>query len=429
MKILHINTYSTGGAATAAIRLHLALLKSGYNSKILFLSGTGSIENGYYWNVQEKVAIKKGFPVRFTEKIERIVQEILPYRFKRRNISKNSITPTVEIFTSPISNFSIDEHELVKEADVIQLHWVADFLNWKDFFEKVKKPIFWYFHDMNPILGGVHYSDDLKNIQNSYLENKELLFNQIKENSLASANSINIQCDSNWLTMETVKSGRFSIAKNIETIHYSLDFDIFYPLEKIGLKKYLGIDLDYTVILFGCENIRNKRKGLDLLIDALNLIKDKKKIMLCTFGSGFDLKHETKDKFLIKNFGKIDNLDLQRLVYSVADFFIIPSRQEAFGQTALESLACGTPVVGFNTGGIPDIILDEVNGLLAEKVTSKDLKDNIVRLIEDKELLYKLTQASRNSVTMRFSQERQVKAFVKRYSEQLNNTKKLLGNV
>lgn len=428
MKILHINTFSTGGAATAAIRLHRALLKRGYNSKILFLSGTGSIENGYYWNVQEKVAFKKSFPIRFSEKTERIIQEILPYRFKRRNKVENIRKPNVEIFTSPISDYSIDKHELVKEADLIQLHWVADFLNWRDFFEKIKKPIFWYFHDMNPILGGVHYSDDLKKIQNSYLEKKEILFNQIKVNSLASACNINIQCDSNWLTKETVKSGRFAIAKNIETIHYSLDFDIFYPLEKINLKKYLGVGLDYKVILFGCDNIQNERKGFDLLVEALNLIEDKKNIMLCTFGSGFDLKLLTKGEFLIKNFGKINNLDLQRLIYSVADFFIIPSRQEAFGQTALESLACGTPVIGFNTGGIPDIIEDEVNGLLVKKITAEDLKTKITRLIDDNELLSNLTKASRNSVLTKFSQEKQVKAFVNLYSEQFNNIKKLSEN-
>lgn len=423
MKILHISTYSNGGAATAAIRLHQALLKSGYDSKILFLKGTGTIENGYYWNIHEKVKIKKSFPIRFSKKIERILQEILPYRFKRRYKSENLIMPDVEIFTSPISEFLIEEHELLKEADVIQLHWVSDFLNWKDFFEKVTKPIFWYFHDMNPILGGVHYSDDLKRIQGSEIQKREIQFNRIKDDSLIKARNLSVQCDSDWLTKETLKSGRFVNVKNVETIHYSLDFDVFYPLDKEITKKNLGINSNYTLILFGCENLQNQRKGLDLLIAAINSIEEKKKIILCTFGSGLDLLHETGGDFIIKNFGKINNLDLQRIVYSVADFFIIPSRQEAFGQTALESLACGTPVIGFNTGGIPDIIENEVNGLLVDKITSKDLKDNIVRLIEDKELLYKLTQASRNSVKMKFSQEKQAKAFVKRYYEQLNKTK------
>ena len=423
MKILHINTYSTGGAATAAIRLHQALLKSGYDSKILFLKGTGTIENGYYWNIKEKVAIKKSFPIRFSKKIKRIVQEILPYRFKQRYKSDNLIMPDVEIFTSPISEFVIEEHKLLKEADVIQLHWVSDFLNWKDFFEKVTKPIFWYFHDMNPILGGVHYSDDLRRIQGSEIQKREIQFNRIKEDSLIKVRNLSIQCDSDWLTKETLKSGRFVNVKNVETIHYSLDFDVFYPLDKETIKKNLGVNSNYTVILFGCENLQNQRKGLDLLIAAINSIEEKKNIILVTFGSGLDLLHETGGEFIIKNFGKINNLDLQRIVYSVADFFIIPSRQEAFGQTALESLACGTPVIGFNTGGIPDIIENEVNGLLVDKITSKDLKDNIVRLIEDKELLYKLTQASRNSVKMKFSQEKQAKAFVKRYYEQLNKTK------
>lgn len=423
MKILHINTYSTGGAATAAIRLHQALLDNGFDSKILFLKGSGTIENGVYWEMTEKATIKTALPKRLWSKIGRIIKEILPYRYLRKNKTVNSEIPEIEIFTSPTSIFSLDEHPLVKDADILQLHWVADFLNWESFFKKITKPIFWYFHDMNPILGGLHYSDDLLKIQGSELQNLENQFNRIKENSLINASNLSIQCDSNWLTAETIKSRRFNNANYIETIHYSLDFSVFYPLHKETIKKSLGISSDYTVILFGCENLQNNRKGLDLLIEAINAIEKKKKIILCTFGSGLDLFHETEGEFLIKNFGKINNLDLQRIVYSVADFFIIPSRQEAFGQTALESLACGTPVVGFNIGGIPDIIEHEVNGLLVSSITSKDLKENIVRLIDDKELLYKLTQASRNSVETKFSQEKQINAFVMRYSEQFKKIK------
>jgi len=420
LKILHINTYSTGGAATAAIRLHQALLKSGYDSKILFLKGSGTIHNAYYWDITEKVIYKKSLLIRLSEKIKRIVKEILPYRFQPKRKNENLKMPDVEIFTSPISEFSIEEHPLVKEADVVQLHWVADFINWKSFFLKINKPVFWYFHDMNPILGGAHYSDDLVKIRGTEIQNRENNFNRIKEDALEKVINLSVQCDSDWLTKETLNSGRFLNANNVETIHYSLDFDIFYPLEKDMVKEILGINLDYTVILFGCENLKNRRKGLDLLLEAINSIKEKEKIILCTFGNGLDLLSEIGDDFIIKNFGKINNLDLHRIIYSVADFFIIPSRQEAFGQTALESLACGTPVIGFNTGGIPDIIENEVNGLLVYEITSKDLKDSIVRLIEDKELLDRLTQASRKSVEMKFSQEKQVEAFIKRYSEQLN---------
>lgn len=423
MKILHINTNSTGGAATAAIRLHKALLKQGHDSKMLFLRGTGLIENGFYWDFPNKVAIKESLSKRISKKISRILREFLPYRFQKRNRPIIWNNAEVEIFTSPITDFHIHEHPLVKDADIIQLHWVADFLNWESFFKNITKPVFWYFHDMNPILGGLHYSNDLLKIPNSELENLEKKFNSIKENSLLSIKNLCIQCDSNWLKREVIKSGRFVNAKYIETIHYSLDFTVFYPLDKQNIKKNLGINSDYTVILFGCENLQNKRKGLDLLIEAIKLLEQKKKIILCTFGGGVDVSNEIGGKFIIKNFGKITNPELQRIIYSTADFFIIPSRQEAFGQTALESLACGTPVIGYNVGGIPDIIMDEVNGLLVDNITARGLQESILRLIEDKELLNKLTNASRNSVELKFSQEKQSDALVMKYSEQLNKIK------
>lgn len=418
MKILHINTYSSGGAATAAIRLHEALLLQGYDSHFLFLKGTKKIRNGHYWNLPIHQPVqKKSFQNKVHGYFKKLIRAALPDFFFLPKRHTEKPVPKIEIFTSPVTPFAIEEHQMVKGADVIQLHWVADFLNWNSFFKNIDKPIFWYFHDMNPILGGLHYNDDLTRIKDSNFQNKEIHYNQIKENSILHAKNLRVQCDSNWLTKETLRSGRFSSAKSVDTIHYSLDFARFYPLEKENVKKILGIDSNYTVILFGCENLQNKRKGLRLLIRALNSIEEKENLILCTFGSGIDLLNETGGKFKIKNFGKIYSLDIQRMIYSAADFFIIPSLQEAFGQTALESLACGTPVIGFNTGGIPDIIENEVNGLLVENITSEDLKGEILRLIADKYLLNKLTQASRKSVEIKFSQEKQVKAFLKLYEK------------
>ena len=158
MKILHLTSSHTGGAGIAALRLHKMLLIYGVQSS--FLSKTlHDIENSCF-------KIDNVYPA--TSRIKTIYRNVLeratPYSGsnskKSLQLLKNK-PKGFELFTFPYSNLFVEECSLVKEADIIHLHWIADdFINYKTFFPSIKnKAIVWTFHDMNPFTGGCHHAD------------------------------------------------------------------------------------------------------------------------------------------------------------------------------------------------------------------------------------------------------------------------------
>ncbi|MDH5382534.1 MAG: glycosyltransferase, partial [Cyclobacteriaceae bacterium] len=174
MKIIHLTTSTSGGAGIATVRLHHALLECGVNSSILCLKST--------WPFPRNV-------IQYTESNPLVKR--LWYRLKRL-IFKNSVqvygskaamlSSQMEIFTLPYSNFKPEKHPSIISADIIHLHWVAGFIDYLSFFRSINKPVVWTFHDMNPFLGGVHYTGDLLN-QTPELAKLEKKFQSEKRHS------------------------------------------------------------------------------------------------------------------------------------------------------------------------------------------------------------------------------------------------------
>ena len=173
MKILHINTATTGGAATAAIRIHEGMVNQGLNSHFLSLSHSDKfIPNHHIYNGPIK-KIKPDYPVLsfknwLKEKLSRTYSTALDAFNKKQNENKKFTTPkvvnsfnTFSLFSYPETLYDITKLQIYKEADIIHLHWVAEFLDYPSFFKNNKKPIVWTMHDMNPIMGGFHYRNDL----------------------------------------------------------------------------------------------------------------------------------------------------------------------------------------------------------------------------------------------------------------------------
>lgn len=117
--------------------------------------------------------------------------------------------------------------------------------------------------------------------------------------------------------------------------------------------------------------------------------------------------------------GRIDSPELLSLIYSAADIFVIPSLQEAFGQTALEALACGTPVVGFRVGGIPDMVRSGVTGVLAEPANVTDMAEKIRWMAKHPEERIRMGSNARNMVEREFSLSTQAGKYVELYKSLL----------
>ena len=126
------------------------------------------------------------------------------------------------------------------------------------------------------------------------------------------------------------------------------------------------------------------------------------------------------DRFPHLHLGYVSEDRFLSIIYSAADVFAIPSLQEAFGQTALESMACGTPVVGFNVGGIREVVLDGVTGLLVPVRDSSALQGAIGKLLSSASLRAQLASNCRKIAAEEYSLEIQAKRYVELYQQLLS---------
>ncbi|WP_158838009.1 glycosyltransferase [Polaribacter sp. L3A8] len=379
MKVLLVNTYDRGGAANACIRLHKGLLQEGMESNVLLRTASKNIPFTYVASPIDK-QVKHSIYKKIKLKATKILKELKLLKVKPQKTNKFLINrdARLEMFSYPNSNFDITESELYKEADIINLHWVSNFLDYASFFKKNKKPVIWTLHDMNPFTGGEHYLEDFLGIDESgkpkkrsvtEIEKKEFLKNlKIKKEALQNVSNLHIVTLCTWMSEEVKKSELF---KNypIHLIPNGLDTTIFKPIDQKYSREVLGLPQDKKIVLFVSDSISNNRKGFVFLKNALELVK-RKDVILCAIGR----KNENlKEDNNIIELGVIHDERLMSVVYNAVDVFVIPSLMDNLPNTAIESLLCGTPVIGFPKGGITDIIEHGVNGYLTEDISVKSL--------------------------------------------------------
>ncbi len=385
LKVLLINTYDNGGAANACIRLHQGLLNQGVDSKLLLLHKTKEIENSYLFI--NKTSLNHLSSSYYFKRIQQKIAKkwnltfLMPKSCKKELFFKNRAAG-LELFSFPESNYDITSFSLYQEADVINLHWVAGFLDYKSFFKKNKKPVIWTLHDMNPFTGGEHYVEMIHGIDDQGKPIKRNVLNIEKScakenlddkiNSLAPFKSLSIVAPSKWLQSEAGKSELFKTRK-VNLIPYGLDVNTYTYRDKSFARELYRIPLHKKVILFVADSISNSRKGYVYLKRALEKL-DRADIILCSIGKD---KPVLESHIEIRHLGSISDERIISLVYSLADVFVIPSLMDNLPNTVLESLLCGTPVIGFPVGGIPEMIEHGENGLITKEVSVDSLKEAI----------------------------------------------------
>jgi glycosyltransferase involved in cell wall biosynthesis len=172
----------------------------------------------------------------------------------------------------------------------------------------------------------------------------------------------------------------------------------------------LRIPADRPVVCFAATFLNDERKGMRQLIEAVQ--QSPLRPFLLTWG-------QTQPRGLGEldhvHLGPISNEDFMALAYNAADVFVMPSLQEAFGQTALEAAACGVPVVAFEAGGIPDIVVNDENGLLAPTGDVQRLGAAIHRVLQDKDLARRLGEGGRSRALDNFSMEANAEKYARLY--------------
>jgi glycosyltransferase involved in cell wall biosynthesis len=172
-------------------------------------------------------------------------------------------------------------------------------------------------------------------------------------------------------------------------IPYGVDHTTFRPKNTKNLRQKLGIPEAHDVILFVAQSTKNRRKGFRFLVGSLNKI-NVEGITLVSVGSN---EPSIPGSMPHIHAGQIESDVKLAEFYSMASIFVIPSRQDNLPNTVLESMACGTPVVGFDAGGIPDMVRPSETGWLAEAGSVQRMRDAIeAALANEKERKRKATR-------------------------------------
>lgn len=386
MKILLINTDDAmGGAAIACLRL-LNTLNQTEGIEATMLVQEKKRNNPNVKAIAETWLQKKLAFARF-------VQERLFFKFQEKN-------KEIRFAFSPAnSGIDISENPLVQEADIIHLHWINfGFLSLKSLEKlfQLKKPIVWTLHDMWAFTGGCHHSGDCENFQNScgncvqYIKNssptdlsnkvweqKSAIFNHSLR--LRSGNGTAIVGCSQWLTNRAKKS---SLLKNfsVKAIPNPLDINLFSPQNKVDARKKLGLPTDKKLILFVAAKVSVIWKGFSYFQASLEILKAQnshnKDIELVVLGES-DTETIEKLPFKAHALGRISDVNKIVSIYSAADVFVTSSIQENLPNTIMEAMACGTPAVGFEVGGIPEMIEYPNTGFLAKYKSAESLAEGI----------------------------------------------------
>ncbi len=385
MRVHFFNTTLHGGAAIGAMRQFDSILRQ--NVEGTFYSRDANFESSDYATYNPWLHLGLGKKVFKWLAVRNHYRHIEAHTAKLRNVYEK-FTPAQLPYVTPYPG---------QVPDIVHLHWISDWLDFPSFFASipVHVPIVWSLHDMFPFTGGCHYNWGCEKFKTSCHHCPQLTFpaeNDLSAKGFATkmkvfANrKLYVLANSNWMAQKAKESSLFVNARSIEALHLPIDAAMYRPMSKAECKTKLGIAPDTLVIAFGAERVSNYRKGFDLLIEALRHVDTgNKKVQVLYFGHQ-SIELEASSPLPVTALGFVSSGYRQAEVYNAADVFVVPSREEAFGQTALESIASGVPVVGFRVGGLPDVVINEETGLLAAETTALALADKLSRLLVDTKL-------------------------------------------
>ncbi|MCU0490244.1 MAG: glycosyltransferase family 4 protein [Chloroflexaceae bacterium] len=401
MKVVHLNTFdSAGGAAIAAHRLHVGLQQQGVDSHMLVLDKHGDDPS-----------------------VQRLSLNRAPWRSLSRRRQQASIArdaaaygqsrPTgYEIFSDDRTEYGPELVQQLHSCDIVHLHWVAHMLDYRSFFRTVpqRTPVVWTLHDMNPFTGGCHYdhgcgkfvsrcgacpqlgSTHHNDLSAQVWKRKQQALTQVDKRRL------HLVAPSRWLATEVQHSsllGHFPVT----VIPNGVDTTIFRPHQQTVARAALDLPLDARIVLFAAESLENRRKGSQLLQAALNGLHNES-LLLLTIGRGELRLHQGLAQVPM---GFIRDARLFALVYAAADLFVIPSLQDNLPNTVVEALACGTPVLGFNTGGIPDMVRPGQTGELVPPGDVGALRACLAQLLNDMPKLAAMRSTCRQLAEQEYS--------------------------
>ncbi|PSB32752.1 glycosyltransferase family 4 protein [Chlorogloea sp. CCALA 695] len=413
LSVLHINTWGgIGGAFIASDRLHQGLVDLGIDSTLAY----GKIFNNSDSSLKASKTYKK---LEQPNKFERVLSKGC------KKIGLNDI--------GNISSLLLAKKDYFNRASILNFHNLHS-----DYFSYLALPnltedkaAVWTLHDMWSFTGHCAYSYDCSrwqtgcgkcpypNSQPAVERDATHLEWKIKS-WIYSRFKLTIVAPSVWLTEQARQSmlNRFPIYH----IPYGIDTNVYQPLEKEQCRTLLGLPVGKKVLMFGAQSLTDRRKGSDLLLKALSCLPKslKAEIVLLTIGDDSTVSIETLGINTF-NLGYIGSDRLKAIAYSSADLFVFPTRADNLPLVLQESMACGTPMVSFNAGGVSDLVRPGITGYLAEPENAQDFSTGIVKLLEDQNLRNHMSQQCRAIALAEYSLQLQAQQYINLYHQLLIN--------
>lgn len=409
MIIHHLSsTDSMEGAARGAYRVHRGLESLGHES--IFLTSRKATTDP---------TVRQIFASRETRKwLRRWNRHVTQRSF--RHFQEGP--PTYTFWSSPRSSYRPSDFSVLPIPEIYNLHWVAGFLDWPTLLPWLanRAPIVWTLRDLNPLQGVWHYRpDDIERTPERDRFDKAAF--EIKRAALKNVpdNRLSLIASSKWMESQMRSSelfGRF----NVRHIPHSLETDVFRPIDKQIARAALQLEDERAYwIGFVAGDVNDPRKGLSHLHAALKKVRTDFPVrILSVGGSDKSISSISNEGFF--HFGKINNDKILSLFYSAIDLFVCPSLQEAFGQTVFESMSCGTPVIGFNTGGIPDMVRPGKTGWLVPVGDGVSLAETIRLALSDPSNLHTMGQGCRTIAVDEYSPRIQAQRYIDFFQETIS---------
>lgn len=413
MRILHISAFDdAGGASQAAYRLHFSLVKQGVDSQFFVSKKTSS----------------KPFVTRNEGPFARLWENMLTSvdTFPNKFFKLSSPAPFSNNF---LPGMRIPRSEMSR-ADIIHLHWLGmGHIHPRQIYS-FNKPVVWRLPDMFAFTGGCHYSSECEGYTHSCGNCPKLqrpkkhdlsYFNwKRKKKYYHKTRQLTIVTPSEWLANCARKSSLLQ-GKDIVKIHTGVNTIHYHNLSKKIALKALGLEHleDSYIIAFGAINATSDtRKGFLQLEEAIlklneRLKNESKKLCLLVIG-GYEEK--VKNKLPIESYylGHLQDHISLNIAYNAADVFVVPSLEENLPNTGLEAMSCGTPVVSFAVGGMPELVDHKQNGYLAP-INNIDALAEGIHWVLSNNTQKNLSEQARTKIEKKFQLENTTQEYIALY--------------
>ena len=418
MRVLIVNTAErTGGAAIAANRLLQALNRNGVEARMLVRDRKTDAPDVV--NVPQSWRLKANF------------------LWERGVIWLANGLSKQNLFQVDIANAGADitRMEAFNWADVIHLHWVNQgFLSLKDL-ERIMasgKPVVMTMHDQWYFTGICHYSGTCDKYRSQCCscpmikgvggDMARRVFD--RKRAIYEGRNLTFVGCSRWMA-DLARQGALTQGHTVTNVPNAIDTDVFKPLDKASARKKYDLPTDQRLLLFGAQRITDKRKGFRYLAEACEHISMHHPTLpghlgvVVLGGDAESVKSALPLPVYTVNY--LSNEAEIAELYNAVDLFVTPSLQDNLPNTIVEAMSCGIPCVGFNVGGIPEMINHQQDGYVADYCDSIDFAQGIAWCLNDSRYA-SLSQQARSNALANYSEPIAAQRYQAVYQEAIQKT-------